>query len=550
MGRILAALKTAGRDENTLVVAMADHGESLGEHDEQTHAILIYESSLRIPLILAGPGVPSGRVVEDRVGTVDLLPTLLRLLDAPVPEDLPGRDLRPAFEGPLAEQPIYSESLFGRLNCRWSSLRGITLGNWKLIQGAASELYDLSADPLETRDRSAEDPERASRMRRLLDAALARMAPQGDTARPVALSPEQEERLRSLGYVSGSGGGGALDQPGLPDPRSYVWVYERVQSAVQAKGPAAERALAEVVRIAEHDPGNPYVHFSLANMAYRNGRLSLADRAFSRTLELEPDRPAMRLSYGRLLRDLGRLEESEKHLRIAVEQTTADDVRTPASLAETLVARGSLEEADTILQAAQAREPNHLDVLRVRGLLLVAQRRAAEGVPYLERAAAGRDPGALDRDRPGPARPGRARGGARGGAAGARAQPRASLGAGDRGACARALRAQARGAGGPEAGAAAPAAPARGVARAGARLPVRRRAGRGGALPGAGRPDRARLNAGEVDCDSRDARYGRPQVILEATRSGTSCLTVVLEVIQNAGCRTLIASLASPGSTD
>jgi len=305
---------------------------------------------------------------------------------------LPGRDLRPAFEGPLDEQPIYSESLFGRLNCRWSSLRAITLGNWKLIQGAASELYDVSADPLEARDRSAEDPERVSRMRRLLASSLARMAPQGDTARPVALSPEQEDRLRSLGYVSGSGGGGALDQPGLPDPRSYVWVYERVQSAVQAKGPAAERALAEVVRIAEHDPGNPYVHFSLANMAYRNGRLSLADRAFSRTLELEPDRPAMRLSYGRLLRDLGRLEESEKHLRIAVEQTTADDVRTPASLAETLVARGSLEEAETILQAAQTREPNHLDVLRVRGLLLVAQRRAAEGVPYLERAAAGRDP--------------------------------------------------------------------------------------------------------------------------------------------------------------
>jgi arylsulfatase A-like enzyme/Tfp pilus assembly protein PilF len=392
LGRILDALAAAGRAENTLVVAMSDHGESLGDHDEHTHAILIYDSALRVPLIVAGPGVPAGRVVEDRVGAVDLLPTLLGLLGAPVPEGLPGRDLRAAFEGPLEERPLYAESLFGRLNCRWSSLRGVTLGNWKLIEGAGAELYDLSQDPGESRDRAADDPERASRMRRLLASSLARMAPQGDTARPVALSPEQEERLRSLGYVSGGGGGGALDQPGLPDPRRYVWVYERVQAAMQAKGPAAERALAELVRIAEHDPGNPYAHFSLANMAYRHGRLALADRAFARTLELEPDRPAMRLAYGRLLRELGRLEESERTLRIAVEQTTADDVRTPASLAETLIARGKLQEADTIVQAAQAREPNHLDVLRARGLLLVAQHRSAEGVPYLERAAEGRDP--------------------------------------------------------------------------------------------------------------------------------------------------------------
>jgi arylsulfatase A-like enzyme len=199
VGRILAALAAAGPDKDTLVVAMSDHGESLGEHDEHTHAILIYESALRVPLILAGPGVPSGRVVEDRVGSVDLLPTLLRLLDAPVPEGLPGRDLRAAFAGPLEEQPLYAESLFGRLNCRWSSLRGITLGSWKLIEGAGSELYDLSQDPGESRDRAADDPERAARLRRLLASSLARMAPQGDTARPVALSPEQEDRLRSLG---------------------------------------------------------------------------------------------------------------------------------------------------------------------------------------------------------------------------------------------------------------------------------------------------------------------------------------------------------------
>jgi arylsulfatase A-like enzyme/Tfp pilus assembly protein PilF len=393
VGRILESLKAAGRERDTLVVAMADHGESLGDHNEQTHAILIYGAVLHIPLILAGPGVPAGRVVEARVGAVDVLPTVLHLLGASVPDGLAGRDLTPAFEGRrVSAQPLYAESLFGRLNCRWSSLRAVTLEDWKLIQGAESELYNLADDPHEARDRSADDPERAAKLRTLLAVALQKMAPGGDSARTASISSEQEERLRSLGYTAGSGGSGSLDQPDLPDPRTHVRLYERVQALTLASGPAADRAIGELIAITGADPGNPHAHYTLGNMAYRHGRLGLAEKALARTMELDPDRPGMRLTYGHLLRDLGRLTQSEHQLRIAVEQTTADDVRTRASLAETLIAEGKLDETESMLRAAQALEPNHLDVLRALGLLRVKQGRAAEGIPYLEKAGAGRDP--------------------------------------------------------------------------------------------------------------------------------------------------------------
>lgn len=393
LGRILDALKAAGRDQDTLVVAMADHGESLGEHGEQTHAMLIYEAALHVPMILAGPGVPVGRVVADRVGAVDVLPTVVGLLGGTPPAELPGRDLRPALEGQaVAEDALYAESLFGRLNCRWSSLRAMTQGDWKLIEGSQNELYNLADDPEERRDRSGDEPERAGKLRRQLASALARMAPEGDTARPVALSPDQEQRLRSLGYISGGSAGGALDQTGLPDPRTHVHLYERIQSLSQARAPAIDAAIGELAAIAESDAGNPYAQFSLANLAYRHGRLALADKAFARTMELDPDRPGMRVNYGRLLRELGRLPESEKHLRIAAEQTGAADVRTRASLAETLIAAGKKDEAEALLAAALAREANHVDVLRALGRLRVAQGRPQEGIPYLEKGASGRDP--------------------------------------------------------------------------------------------------------------------------------------------------------------
>src|SRR5205814_6895056 len=134
VGRVLEALRSAGKEPETVVAVLADHGESLGEHGETTHAVLVYEATLRVPLVLAGPGVPAGRVVSERVATVDVTPTALGLLGVAAPAGLQGRDLRPALAGErLHREAVYGESLFGRLNCRWSSLRSWTDGDWKLI---------------------------------------------------------------------------------------------------------------------------------------------------------------------------------------------------------------------------------------------------------------------------------------------------------------------------------------------------------------------------------------------------------------------------------
>ena len=84
------------------------------------------------------------------------------------------------------------------------------------------------------------------------------------------MSPEQLDKLRSLGYTGGgSAGAGPLDDRTLPDPRTHVRNYERLQRAMLARGPAAEAALREIEEIARADPGNPYAHFALGGLAYR-----------------------------------------------------------------------------------------------------------------------------------------------------------------------------------------------------------------------------------------------------------------------------------------
>jgi len=394
LGRVFDWLRSSGREANTVVAVLSDHGESLGEHGEMTHAVLLYEATLHVPLLLAGPNVPAGLTVTSRVTTVDLAPTLLRLLGLTPPPAMTGRDLRTALRGErLPPEPLYAESLFGRLNCRWSSLRAWTADDWKLVDGSRAELFHLSEDPGETRDRAAEEGPRVERMRAALHAAVAKMAPAGDQARTATITPDQEATLKSLGYVGGSGGGGALDEPGLPDPRDRVQFYERMQIILRAQNIPLDRASAEAMAIAEADPGNPFAQTTVASLAYRAGHLAAAARAYRRSLELDPDRPAVRQNYGKLLREMDRLQDSEKELRLALEQTDASDRRTRSSLAETLTLVGKTEEAGRLIGDLLRSEPGDPEALAAQGRLLAAQGKLDEAARSLSTAA---DSGDID----------------------------------------------------------------------------------------------------------------------------------------------------------
>jgi predicted Zn-dependent protease len=295
-------------------------------------------------------------------------------------------------KGAVSADPFYGESLFGRLNCHWASLRSWVKDDWKLIVGSRPELYNLAEDPEESHDRAAEEPARVDRMTQELRRAMQQMAPQGDKAQPNAATPEQEQRLRSLGYTAGSAGRKPLDDPRLPDPRTHVKLYDRLQVATAAQGPALARAFEDVQEITRIDPDNPFAFGTLASMAYRFGSLPMAQRAFERTLELDPDRPGIRQNYGKLLRELGRLDESERELRISLAQTTEDDSRTRVNLSETLVALKKTSEAETLLSGVLAREPKNPEALGAKGRLLLAQNRISEALASLQQATAGSDP--------------------------------------------------------------------------------------------------------------------------------------------------------------
>jgi arylsulfatase A-like enzyme len=195
LARLLDGLRAARVADDTIVVVTADHGEEFQEHGHLKHASHLYDEVLRVPLVLAGPGIRPGRVAEQVAG-VDLAPTLLALLRLPVPEGVAGADLlaaRPA--APALSETRKAVGRDGRL-MRLVSLRH---PDWKLIEepdAGAVEIYDLRRDAAERKNIAGASESAA--LRRELAHVLAAAPPPPAHA---GTDSEMAEKLRALGYA-------------------------------------------------------------------------------------------------------------------------------------------------------------------------------------------------------------------------------------------------------------------------------------------------------------------------------------------------------------
>ncbi len=203
VGRLLAGLRERGLDDETVVVLTADHGEEFGDHGSKHHGRTLYREVLRVPLILAGPGIAAGRATEP-VSVVDVLPTLLDLLDVPPPPLIKGRSMRRALEGEsLAPRALLAElRLFDGYHAD-----ALIHGRWKAVVDADSgvaRLFDLEADPGETRDLAADEPEQLANMLQGIEVLRESAAQDGrrfDVDEGLVLDDDELDTLRQLGYV-------------------------------------------------------------------------------------------------------------------------------------------------------------------------------------------------------------------------------------------------------------------------------------------------------------------------------------------------------------
>lgn len=198
VGRLLATLDRLELADRTIVIVAGDHGEGLGEHGEETHGQLLYDSVLRVPLIVRVPSV-SPRRVADVVRLIDVMPTVLDLLDLKAPPS-DGISLSGGLHGQRVDVEAYSETLYP-VRMGKAPVHALRDGRFKLIAGPRPELYDLRQDPFEQQNVIDQRSRIATAMRGRLSALAARAA----SGLEVDVPAELRERLSALGYVAGTG---------------------------------------------------------------------------------------------------------------------------------------------------------------------------------------------------------------------------------------------------------------------------------------------------------------------------------------------------------
>jgi choline-sulfatase len=421
VGTVLDELARLGLLDRTLVAVVADHGESLGDHGEETHSVFLYEGAIRVPLILWRPGVlPGGRVIAPPVRAMDLAPTILDLVGAPALAAPHSRSLRALIEG-RAKEPslaVYAETYVPKFAMDGAALRSLRDERFKLIDAPRPELYDLARDPGETRSLYGDEPKAAQ----ALQAELARLTAGGSGAmnvRPV--DRETVEKLEALGYLGAGADPSAGDgsQQGR-DPKDLITTFNRLRRAAEA---VRTRRFADATPILEaiiaEEPRNAFAHMLLGStclgtrqyarairelkayvalaptsaqahqwiaVAHANlGDRESALREAGAALAIDPHLTDARVLRAGILSAGGRREEAVRELRAAV---ASDPEKAPLrmSLAEVLSDAGHPDESEAEYRAILRQDPAFAPALAALGALLLQRGALPEASDAFRRA--------------------------------------------------------------------------------------------------------------------------------------------------------------------
>jgi arylsulfatase A-like enzyme/Tfp pilus assembly protein PilF len=326
VGHIVDEIERLGLRERTLMVVTADHGEGLGQHAEDSHTFFVYDTTMRVPLIFWGADVvPRGRQVSSLVRLVDVAPTLLDLLGAPLPPGMQGVSLRPLLEDPTADLSLtgYGESIEPAANFGSSVLRFVREGRWKYIHKLEPELYDVRKDPDETRNLASQHPEVVDRLRESLHALIA-SAPRKPGGAEVEMDAETIVRLQALGYVGGQAPSGLSDELAAlevrgPDPSTRS---EDVLNVALGYGHLLQQRFAEAEvlfrRVFERNPDSVASLRALIAAVNKQERHDELEPLLRRAIELEPERAVYKSHLAKVLRKRGELDEAEDLFRQAL----------------------------------------------------------------------------------------------------------------------------------------------------------------------------------------------------------------------------------------
>jgi arylsulfatase A-like enzyme/Flp pilus assembly protein TadD len=399
VGKLLDEIRKHRLYDETLIAVMADHGESLGAHGENTHGIFLYDDTLHVPLLIKLPGAHAGKRIDARVRLVDVAPTILEEARLPVPKEMQGESLSPlmltkparghdASSAPQAEQEraAYAETDYPHRAFGWSLLRALRTGKYLYVRAPDRELYNQTTDPEETQNLASSAKAVADTLAAQTDTFRARTSQSLiELAKPDA---EQMQKLQALGYLA-SDSAAAHDDEKLAgaDPKNKIQIANLLHDAMfDVEDARYQEAIPLLKRVLAEEP-----NIAVANMQYGMAEARLknypdAIPALEKATKLLPDNGMGHYELGLALFETGDWQSAAPQFEAAVTRAPKwADAQFSLAAVYARIDRvpAAIEHLDICLELL----PDHYRANLLRGRLLSLLGKPDEALPNLQKAA-------------------------------------------------------------------------------------------------------------------------------------------------------------------
>ncbi len=316
--RLWELLEANGLDRNTVIVLAGDHGESLGEHAEQSHGFFVYQGAIHVPLIVVTPFSKFRGVVAPEVaGLSDILPTVCEIAGLPVPAQVQGHSLVPAFTGRPRKAPVpaYSETYYPRFHYGWSDLKAVQDEKYKLILAPVPELYDVAADPREEKNLVYLQKSVYDRLSAEAESFIRRSGENAYETDLTKVDEETREKLSALGYVGSFTDPAKLAGRKLADPKEKIVVFNELSRAREmGMEGKPDEAVAMIRGIIESDPDITDAYFTLGNIYFQQQKFREAIDYFQQVLGRKPDDTFAAINVTLAYEGMGAYDDAERFL--------------------------------------------------------------------------------------------------------------------------------------------------------------------------------------------------------------------------------------------
>jgi choline-sulfatase len=390
VAHFLSYLDGRGWYGGALIAVVGDHGESLGEHGEDTHGIFLYDATIHVPFIIKLPTkarkqVAAHAVVNAQVRTTDILPTILDVLGMGAPSGLDGQSLKVAFSrGMIESRPAFGETDYP-LRFGWAPLRSLRSDDSKLIEAPRPEFYNLKSDPGELKN--VYEPWNPTVQKFRSRMAEVRVPGPKNAENQAGVSESTLAQLRALGYLGAEGKTNAPAPLLLPDPKDRIRQANLLHGALLASDDGnAARARSELEELLASDPDSVITLRQLGEIEAAAGENEKAAGHLQRARELSPHDPLIAKLQGQVLAKVGDFLAAREALESSIRMFPGQ-FEARRSLAEVDLKLGDTSSAVDQLESALMLQPGNRSAQVELSRAFLANRNFAEAAQQLQELA-------------------------------------------------------------------------------------------------------------------------------------------------------------------